>query len=149
MNQPSNVAIGLASAALGIAMILWVIPSQTVPAIFASVPSGFYPNFTSGMLIASGVALAISGVFGARPVGQADDTPAIVLAFRFVCALVLLVAAMWGMPVLGFIPAGIAICLATLVLMNERRWLLIGIICIAAPLIIWGAFEILLGRPLP
>jgi hypothetical protein len=33
--------------------------------------------------------------------------------------------------------------------MRENRWALIAVISIAAPLLVWAVFEILLGRPLP
>ena len=56
MMHTSNILSGLAAVAMGGALIFWIIPAQTVPTIFASVPSGFYSNFTSGMLATSGLA---------------------------------------------------------------------------------------------
>ncbi len=147
MGRLSNIATGLFAALTGLVLIVWVIPAQTVPAIFASVPSGFYPNFTSVMLIASGLALAVSGFVSSPP--QVTATPAGLIAVRFTVALVLLAGAMLATPIVGFVPAGVAICLITLVLMRENRWLLTAAICIAAPVVVWAGFELLLGRPLP
>ena len=147
MRHLPNFLTGLAATAFGVVLILWVIPAQTVPAIFASVPSGFYPNFTSGMLIVSGLALALSGLFSKKP--KLPDIPPSGLATRFIIALVLLVAAMISTPLLGFLPTGTIICLITLLLMQEYRWLRVALICVLAPLAIWASFEILLGRPLP
>ena len=147
MSKTSNIVIGLLATFLGIMMITWVIPAQTIPAIFASVPSGFYPNFTSVMLICSGIALAISGFFS--PTSQTDNTSTSHFLVRFFAALILLVTAMLFTPIIGFVPAGIIICLVTLLLMRENRKRLIAAICLIAPFLIWAAFELLLGRPLP
>ena len=146
MRDLSNILSGLVAALFGGAMILWIIPAQTVPAIFASVPSGFYPTFTCGMLVVSGLALAVSGFL---PSSDAAPAPPRGFAARLAGAFVLLVGAMYAAPVIGFLPAGVIICLIVLILMRENRWPLIAAICIAAPLAVWGGFEILLGRPLP
>ncbi len=146
MRDISNILTGLVAALLGGAMILWTIPSQTVPAIFASVPSGFYPTFTSGMLVASGLALVVSGLFSTSGTAQAAPRG---FAARLALAFVLLVGAMYAAPIAGFLPTGVIICLIVLILMRERRWPLIAAICVAAPLAVWGGFELLLGRPLP
>lgn len=143
----SNILSGLAAMAIGGALILWITPAQTVPAIFASVPSGFYPNFTSGMLILSGFGLVLSGLATAAP--DAEGPGAGHIALRFFAAFVLLGVAMALTPVLGFPIAGAAICLVTLVLMRETRWHLVALICICVPLIVWAGFEQVLGRPLP
>lgn len=147
MRHVPNIVTGISAAALGLVLILWITPAQTVPAIFASVPSGFYPNFTSGMLVASGLALAASGILSKTP----DRTDVLPRGFwlRLAAAFILLVGAMVAIPLLGFLPTGVVICLITLLLMRENRWLLIAAISLAAPLVVWGAFEILLGRPLP
>ena len=50
MMHTSNILSGLAAVAMGGVLIFWIIPAQTAPTIFASVPSGFYSNFTSGRL---------------------------------------------------------------------------------------------------
>lgn len=147
MRNISNVLTGLGAVALGGVLILWVTPAQTVPALFASVPSGFYPNFTSSMLIASGLALMLSGFFGKA--AEAPGKSASHIAIRFGAAFVFLVAAMFATPIFGFWQTGIAICLIILLLMRENRWHLVALISLAAPLLVWGSFEFLLGRPLP
>lgn len=147
MKRTSNILTGLLAAALGGVLIFWVTPAQTVPAIFATVPSGFYPNFTSGMLILSGLALAISGLVAKQD--ELTGRPASHTVIRFSVSFILLVAAMFAAPIVGFVPAGVGICLITLLLMRENRWALIAVISIAAPLLVWAVFEILLGRPLP
>lgn len=147
MRRLPNIVTGIVSAALGMMLILWITPAQTVPAIFASVPSSFYPNFTSGMLVVSGLALVASGILSKSPT-SADVLPPAFWA-RFAVALILLVGAMYVLPLFGFWLVGIGICLITLLLMGENRWPLIVAISVAAPLLVWGAFEMLLGRPLP
>lgn len=146
MRNTSNFLTGILAAALGAAMILWIIPAQTVPAIFASVPSGFYPTFTSGMLVASGLTLGVSGLIAAP---DATDPLPKGFAFRLALAFVLLVGALYLAPVVGFLPVGALICLIVLILMGERRWLHISLICLIAPVAVWSAFELLMGRPLP
>ena len=132
--------------ALAGALIFWIIPAQTVPAIFASVPSGFYPDFTSTLLLVSGAGLAVSGFFtDPEPVKDAPKTA----AFHFIAALVLLAGSMLLTPYLGFVPVGVMICLTTLLLMRENRWGLVALISCLAPVGIWAMFELLLGRPLP
>ena len=146
MRDISNILTGVFAVALGAVMIVWIIPAQTVPAIFASVPSGFYPTFTSGMLVVSGLALGVSGLITAS-----DATTSLPqgFAFRLTLAFVLLVGAMYLAPIIGFLPTGVLICLFVLILMGERRWLHISMICLIAPVAVWGAFELLMGRPLP
>lgn len=146
MRDMTNILAGVVAVLLGGAMILWIIPAQTVPAIFASVPSGFYPIFTCGMLVASGLALALSGLISTS---IASPAPPRGFATRLAVAFVLLVGIMFAVPIVGFLPAGVLICLIVLILMRENRWPLVAAICIAAPLAVWGAFELLLGRPLP
>lgn len=146
MRDISNILTGLIAVLFGGAMILWIIPAQTVPAIFASVPSGFYPNFTCGMLVVSGLALAVSGLVATS---EAAPAPPRGFAARLAVASVLLVGVMYAVPVVGFLPTSVIICLAVLILMRENRWPLIVAICITAPLAVWGGFELLLGRPLP
>ena len=147
MKDAGSVVTGMAAALFGAAMMIWIIPSQTVPAIFASVPSGFYPNFTCGLLTLSGLGLIVAGFISPAPKDPKPSATAI--ATRFVAALVLLVGAMYLTPFTGFLVSGVAICLVTLLLMGETRWILIASICVVAPLAVWGGFEVLLGRPLP
>lgn len=147
MRDVSNILTGLLAATFGAALILWVTPAQTVPAIFASVPSAFYANFTSGMLIVSGLALSISGLFS-KATQESAGTAAHV-AIRFGAAFVLLVGAMFLTPILGFWQTGILISLITLLLMREYNWRLLAAISITAPISVWAAFELFLGRPLP
>ena len=138
---------GLVAVAMGGVLILWIIPAQTLPTIFATVPSGFYSNFTSGMLATSGLALAVSGIFAKQP--KQPQSSAAALAARFAVALILLGCATAAMPLVGFIPTGVGICLTTLLIMREDRWPLVAAISICAPVFIWIGFEIILGRPLP
>ena len=147
MMHTSNILSGLAAVAMGGALIFWIIQAQTVPTIFASVPSGFYSNFTSGMLATSGLALAVSGIFAKQP--KQPQSSAAAFAARLAVALILLVCATAVMPLVGFIPTGAGICLTTLLLMREDRWPLVAAISICPPVVIWIGFEIILGRPLP
>ena len=147
MMHTSNILSGLAAVAMGGVLIFWIIPAQTVPTIFASVPSCFYSNFTSGMLATSGLALAVSGIFAKQP--KQPQSSAAAFAARLAVALILLVCATAVMPLVGFIPTGDGICLTTLLLMREDRWPLVAAISICPPVVIWIGFEIILGRPLP
>lgn len=147
MRDSLNLVAGLLAVAFGLALIFWITPAQTVPAVFASVPSAFYADFTSIMLIVSGLALAVSGLIGKA--AAAPDRSASHIAIRFALASGLLVGAMFLTPIFGFWQTGILICVITLLLMREYRWHLLATISIAAPVMVWGAFELLLGRPLP
>lgn len=148
MANKSNVITGLLAVTLGMVTIIWLVPAQTIPAIFASVPSGFYPNFTSGMLVASGAALALSGFFVTAE--DDDNSPSATKTIvNVIAALFLLTCAMFAVPYLGFIPAGIGICLVTLLIMRESRKIQLAAISIIVPVLIWLLFELLLGRPLP
>lgn len=147
MTINANVMTGAVAVTFGLTLVFWIIPEQTVPAIFASVPSGFYPTFTSTMMIASGIGLTISGFM--EPTQQEESISASTTAARFTSALVLLGGAMFATPIFGFVPAGIAICLVTLLLMRENRWALIAAVSVAAPVLVWVGFELILGRPLP
>jgi len=147
MHDISDILTGLLAAAFGAILILWVTPAQTVPAIFASVPSAFYANFTCGMLIVSGLALSVSGLMSKAQQKRAGSASHI--AIRFGIAFILLVGAMFLAPILGFWQTGILICLITLFLMREFNWRMLATISITAPVFVWAAFELLLGRPLP
>lgn len=147
MRDTSNFVAGFMAVAFGLALIFWITPAQTVPAVFASVPSAFYANFTSVMLIVSGLALAVSGLVG-KP-AEASLRSGGHIAIRFGVAFVLLTGAMFLTPRIGFWQMGILICLVTLLLMREYRWPLLAVISIAAPVGVWAIFELLLGRPLP
>lgn len=146
MKDLSSVLTGLCAMALGGALIFWITPAQTVPALFASVPSSFYPDFTSAMLVLAGFALAVSGLLTPP---QVQTRGAAHIALRFFTALVLLVGAMFLTPLLGFPVMGALICLVTLLLMRENRWPLVATITLAAPACVWVAFDVLLARPLP
>lgn len=147
MPSSANFITGLASMFLGGALVMWIVPAQTVPAVFAAVPSGFYPSFTAGLLIASGFALALSGLLG-HPTRQIDASFTVTAAKTLV-SLVLLAGAAFAMGRISFLPAGIVICLITLILMRENRLAVVAVISVLAPLAIWAGFELLLGRPLP
>ena len=147
MRHMPNLLSGLAATFLGVALILWIIPAQTVPAVFASVPSGFYPNITSMMLVISGIALTVSGLISTK--ADRTEIPPALFAVRFAVALILLVGAMLLVPILGFLPTGAGVCAITLLAMREHHWLRIAAICVAAPLVVWVGFAVLLGRPLP
>lgn len=148
MIRNQNILTGCLAVVLGSALILWITPAQTIPAIFATVPSGFYPNFTSGMLIVSGLALAVSNIF-AKQDKYIEGKVSGQISIRFSLSFILLVSAMAAAPVIGFVPTGICICVVTLLLMHEDRWTRIILISVTSPLLVWCAFEILLGRPLP
>ena len=108
MMHTSNILSGSTAVAMGRVLIFWIIPVQTVPTIFASVTSGFYSNFTSGMLATSGLALAVSGIFAKQP--KQPQSSATAFAARFAVALILLVCATAVMPLVGFIQTGAGIC---------------------------------------
>lgn len=147
MGNTSNILIGILAMVFGMVMIVWVIPAQTVPALFASVPSGFYANIGCGLMIASGAALAISGVFAGRE--HIDMALARRQFTVFAMALVLLSVVTLLMPHIGFIPAGILACLMILLLMQVREPIRLVAICAATPVSVWAFFEHVLTRPLP
>lgn len=147
MGNTANILVGLAAVAIGVILLLWVIPSQTVPPIFATVPPRFYPDFTTWMLIVSGGALLASGLLAPRR--HLDRGRSLRQAGVFATALVLLSAATLAMPRIGYAPTGIVVAAVTVWLMGERRPVVLVAIAVVAPITIWAAFDVLLGRPLP
>lgn len=147
MGDTANVLIGLLAAAFGAVMMVWVIPAQTVPALFASVPSGFYPNIGCGLMIVSGGALAISGLLAKR--APVDRDAALRQFATFAAAAALLSAVTLAMPHVGFFPAGAAACIAILLFMGMRSPVTLIAVAALTPAVIWVFFELLLDRPLP
>jgi len=147
MGNTANILIGVIAMAVGAILLLWVIPTQTTPAIFASVPSRMYPDVGTWLMIVAGAALMISGVFATRE--RVDQSRTARQTVTFLIAVILLSVATLIMPRLGFVLTGAAISFGTVLLMGERRVPVLSAITILVPAAIWAAFVLLLGRPLP
>ena len=144
MANRSDLAVGTAAAVLGAALIFWIVPAATGPALFALVSPQFYPLLSAWLLVAAGAGLAVSGIRGAA----AANVP------RRRGAAAALAAAGLGLAVflmlkIGFVAAGAAVALAVMLLAGERRIpFLVGLPAIL-PFLLWLSFDVLLGRPLP
>lgn len=144
MANRADPALGAAAMVLGAALIFWIIPAATHPALFALVSPQFYPLLAAWFLVAAGAGLAVSGLGSAA----AREFP------RRCAAVALLAAAGLGLAVvlmlsIGFIAAGAAVVLAVMLLAGERRIpFLIGLSAIF-PFLLWLLFDVLLDRPLP
>jgi hypothetical protein len=147
MGNSANIVIGLLAALLGGVLIGLIIPAQTTPAVFASVPSSFYPDFTSWLLVASGLALAGSGILSPRQRIDVADTMQRTKYFGVALAALVLLTSL--MPVLGYRVAGVLGVAVTMLIMGERRPVPIAAASVTIAVLIWFVFEILLGRPLP
>lgn len=147
MGHIANMIIGATAAAFGLLLIFVITPNQVIEAFFATVEPNFYPDFCAMLLIASGVALFVSGLLApAEPIDWQ--------AFRkhgaiFAVSAVLLCGAALLTPVAGFLPVGFGVAAVTLLLMRHQLNLVFAAIAIGAPLAVWVLFDQLLDRPLP
>ena len=144
MANRSDLAVGTAAAVLGAALIFWIVPAATGPALFALVSPQFYPLLAAWLLVAAGAGLAVSGIGGAAAV----DVP------RRRGAAAALAAAGLGSAVflmlkIGFVAAGAAVVLAVMLLAGERRIPFLVGLPATLPFLLWLLFDVLLGRPLP
>ena len=145
MANRADLMLGAAAMVLGAALIFWIVPATTHPALFALVPPQFYPLLSAWLLAAAGAGLAVSGLRGG---GSAPDIS------RRCAAVASLAAAGLGLAVvlmlrMGFVAAGAAVVLAVMLLAGERRIpFLIGLTAVF-PALLWLLFDVLLGRPLP
>ena len=139
----SDLAVGTAAAVLGAALIFWIVPAATGPALFALVSPQFYPLLAAWLLVAAGAGLAVSGIGGA-----AVDVPRRRGAAAAVAAAGL-GSAVFLMLKIGFVAAGAAVVLAVMLLAGERRIPFLVGLPATLPFLLWLLFDVLLGRPLP
>lgn len=145
MTNRADLALGAAATALGAALILWIVPAATHPALFALVSPQFYPLLAAWLLVGAGAGLAISGLRGGE---TARDSPWPRAAVALVAAAGLGLAVILMFRI-GFMAAGAAVVLAVMLLAGERRLpFLIGLPAIF-PFLLWLLFDALLDRPLP
>ena len=132
---------GVVVAALGLLLLIWVIPAQTEP-----VDSGWLRPSTMPRLLA--IVIALSGVFQVIfPAGQAECNPGMLLKIGFFFCLCL--AALYLMGRFGFVYTAPALAMVIMALIGERRpvWLISGILIV--PAVIWVLVTQVLNRPLP
>ena len=142
MANRSDLAVGTAAAVLGAALIFWIVPAATGPALFALVSPQFYPLLAAWLLVAAGAGLAVSGGAAAANVPRRRGAAAALAAAGLGLAVFLMLK-------IGFVAAGAAVALAVMLLAGERRIpFLIGLPAIL-PFLLWLLFDVLLGRPLP
>lgn len=143
MTSRTDLALGAVCVVLGAALIFWIVPTATHPALFATVPPQFYPSLSAWLLVAAGLGLAVSGLRGGGVELPRRWAPAAALAAAALGLAVVLM--LW----IGFVAAGALIVLAVMLLAGERRTgFLVGLPA-AFPSLLWLAFDVLLDRPLP
>ena len=145
MTGRADLALGTACVALGTALVFWIIPAATRPALFATVSPQFYPSLSAWLLVAAGLGLAVSGLRG-RGGGVEPPRRRALAASLAAAALGLAVVLMLR---IGFVAAGALIVLAVMLLAGERRIRFLAGLPAAFPSLLWLAFDVLLGRPLP
>ena len=132
---------GLAAAAFGIILLVWIIPWHTEAADYGWLRPATLPNVTAITIV---IASIIHVLF---PTGKAefDVRPAMRAGLFFVISL----AGLFMMRHLGFLIAAPLLAMVLMLMVGERRplWLFAGVVMI--PLGIWSSIELLLKRPLP
>ena len=147
MVNRGDIAIGVVAALFGAALILWIIPAQTGLRIVALVSPMFFAMLCAWILVASGIGLAVSGLFSHR-----EDILLKNVAFLLgvtVIAAIGLGLAVFAMQHIGFLVTGIAIAFVTMRIAGEKDWRLLIGCSIFFPLFIWVTFDVILSRPLP
>lgn len=143
MTGRTDLALGAVCVVLGAALVFWIVPAATHPALFATVSPQFYPSLSAWLLVAAGLGLAVSGLRGGGAEPPRRWAPAALLA---AAALGLAVVLMLR---IGFVAAGALIVLAVMLLAGERRIGVLAGLPAAFPSLLWLAFDVLLDRPLP
>ena len=147
MANRGDIAIGLIAALFGVALVVWIIPAQTGLRIVALVSPMFFAMLCAWILVASGIGLAMSGLFSHR-----EDILFKNVAFHLgviVIAAIGLGSAVFAMQHIGFLVTGIMIAFVTMRIAGEIDWRLLVGCSILFPLFIWLAFDVILSRPLP
>lgn len=132
---------GLAVAALGAAVVLWLVPAHT-----ETVDTGWMRPQTLPRLC--GLALILLGLVQAVGSGPVALPPRAVVG-RTARAFAVAVAGLWAMAQTGFVWAAPPLALVLMLLTGERRpaWLAGGTVLV--PAAIWAVVVPLLGRSLP
>ena len=142
-----DIAIGLFAVLFGVALVVWIIPAQTGLRIVALVSPMFFAKLCAWILVASGIGLAVAGLFSHR-----EDILFKKVAFHLsvtVIATVGLGAAVFAMQHIGFLVTGFTISFVTMRIAGEKDLRLLVGCSVFFPLFIWLAFDVMLSRPLP
>lgn len=134
--------LGGATILVGGFLFLYMIPAnvKSVPGSVFS-PS-LFPNIAAWMIIVLGVVQILS-------TPTKIDLPPAREVLRLLLVDGLALATLFLMEHVGYIPAAIALMVAVVLMVYERRPLWIVVTVLALPLGIWAFFEVLLSRPLP
>lgn len=132
---------GLVVVALGLLLILYIIPNHTEIDEFSTLAPSTLPYITASIALIMGLVQLIF------PSGKAEFNPgpALRVGFYFLLSL----AGLYMMSLIGFRIAAPLLILIVMILIGERRplWLISGILVM--PLVMWYAVEVLLNWPLP
>lgn len=135
--------IGMCVVAFGALLLTVVIPAQVMSMPGMPTDPGLFPKLAAWIFIALGLAqIAFARETVDAGIGTAE------LA-RLVLVTAILVATAYGMEHFGHIPAMTALMIASVLLVNERRWYWIAVTVLLLPIGCWSLFEIVLERPLP
>ncbi|MEW5965301.1 MAG: tripartite tricarboxylate transporter TctB family protein [Pseudomonadota bacterium] len=143
----AGLAIGLGLVALG-GVIATSISGMQVPPTYAKVGPRIFPFLAAGLLAGLGALFTLRALVGAADALQAepgittDWLPVVVISGGFLAFIALLE---WA----GFLPAAVALFLATAAGFGSRRAVRDLIAAIVVALAIYLLFDRILGLPLP
>ena len=137
---------GICLAALGV--FIWGLPLWVEANDFVVVSPDLMPRVAVGAIAVFGGMMAVHRLVLDRGEGALPEAnlrmlgfgAALVTIFGLACAAML---------TLGYLAGGVALVAALMLFMGERRWWMIAAIAAAAPLVLHGFFDRLLGVPLP
>ncbi|MGI3169860.1 tripartite tricarboxylate transporter TctB family protein [Pseudooceanicola sp. C21-150M6] len=139
--HPANRIAGLAVAALGGALLLWIIPANTDSTGSGWLRPDTIPTICAWAFVLLGLVQCARPRGDLQPVG--DDIVIVV------AAATASVIALWAMGRVGFLPVAPVFAGVLVALFRERRPACIAGAVLGAPAVTYLVVRVLLDRPLP
>lgn len=140
--------IGLLLAVLAAAVYWLVIPVYAADSMFAETSPGLLPKACTALIGGLGSLMFLHRSFLMEEDGSPSEVTVHDLA-QMAMIVACFAVAIFVMRIAGYIAGGALLVAALMVYMQTRNPLRIALTALAAPLILYGLFERLLGVPLP
>lgn len=138
----ADLIAGVALAAIGLALLFWIIPMQTQQNTGAAVPPDLVPNICAAGITVLAAILTLRAARGNIPAGEIPESS----EWAAMVAVVIVVVA--GAVLFEYVhpaAAGFFVCLAPMLYMGERRWYLLLALPGALVLAVYLLFYEVLG----
>ncbi len=131
---------GIVVAVFGMALLFWIIPRNTEPAVFGWLHPATLPNITAVVIIVSSIVHILF------PAGTAEFDGR--LAARAGVFFLVSLVGLYCIHRVGYLITAPILVMILMLMVGERRWLWLFTGAVVIPLAIWYCIEVLLKRPL-